>query len=288
MKTHQARFQSGRIGLFFTTIIFLLLTGACNFPRSQEETAPDSNIIASVVAQTLTAQPTVEIPKQVTPPTTPSPSAITIITLPAPETPSPTPTQAEDFKTALGSPSVKDTLDTGKGFGISGSGYSDDAASINVSGGFMNLLSYSTVGWRTWRVRPPQIANFYLEGKFITQNCARQDQFGLVFRAPNYESGFGYYLGFRCDGSLSFARWDDNGTTFLLNDVSSSSSLTGAGQTNLLGVLASGNHFKLYVNDKPFQELDDNSFNEGYFGVFIAGYSGNLNVQLDEITLWKQ
>ncbi len=287
MKIYQSRFQPSLIGLCFTTIIFLLLTVACNFPRSQE-TAYSSDIVASVVAQTLTAQLTVKIPEQITPAPVISPSAITIITLLASETPTLTPTQVEDFKTALGNPAVKDTLDNGKGFGLSGSGYSDDAASINVSGGFMNLLSYSTVGWRTWRVRPPQMDNFYLEGKFITQNCAPQDQFGLVFRAPNYESGFGYYFGFRCDGSLSLARWDDHGTTVLLSDISSPSSLTGTGQANLLGVLARGNHLKLYINDKSLQELDDNSFKEGYFGVFIAGYSGNLNAQLDEITLWKQ
>lgn len=287
MKTYKARFQPSFIGLLFTTFIFLLLASACNFPRSQE-TDQAGDIIASIVAQTLTAQPTIEIPEQMTPAPATSPSAITIITLPSSETPTLTPTQSEDFKTTLGSPVVKDTLDNGKGFGLSGSGYSDDAASLNVSGGFMNLLSYSTAGWRTWRVRPPQIDNFYLEGKFITQNCAHQDQFGLVFRAPNYESGFGYYFGFRCDGSLSLARWDDHGTSVLLSDISSPSSLTGKGQTNLLGVLARGNHLKLYVNDKSLQELDDNSFEEGYFGVFIAGYSGNLNAQLDEITLWKQ
>jgi len=152
----------------------------------------------------------------------------------------------------------------------------------------MNLLSRSMLGWHTWRVRPPQTTDFYLEGKFITQSCANNDQFGLVFRSPNYESGYGYYYALWCNGSLSLARRDDHGTTYLLNNISSPFSLSGSGQINHLGVLARGTHLKLFINDKPVQELDDNSFISGFFGVFTVGYSGNLNVQLDEITLWKQ
>ncbi len=287
MKKIHARVPVSLTWLIMFLLVLMALSSGCNLP--QKETASTNEIIASIVAQTLTAQPVVKTSaKETSVPVTITPSAMIIITLPLTETPTTTLTPEEDFKATLGNPTVKDTLENGKGFGLSGSGYSDDAASINVSSGVMSLQSFSTLGWRTWRVRPPQTADFYLEGKFITQNCADKDQFGLVFRSPNYESGYGYYYGFRCNGSLSLARWDDNETTYLLNDTLSPYSLTGSGQTNHLGVLARGNHLKLFINDKPVQELDDSSFSNGFFGVFIAGYSGNLTVQLDEITLWKQ
>lgn len=190
-----------------------------------------------------------------------------------------------DPRSWLGTPTKLDTLDSPQGFGLAG-GYEDSAAKIVVSNGAMIMTSYSTVGWRTWRVRPPELSNAYLEAVFRTTNCVGSDQYGLVFHAPNYDTGFGYYFSVTCDGRYGFSRWDANGTSTLVNLTPDTNILSGSGQVNRLGVMIKGQKIQLYVNGNSVKEVEDAALASGYFGAFIGGFSGNFTVQMEEIAYW--
>lgn len=274
-----------RISRWFLSLLILILLPACNLPTSKKAT-PTVDFIATTVAETLVALPSK------TPPSTQSAgptAAQSAATQPANETPtstaSPSPTPPGDPKSWLGTPTKLDTLDNPQGFGLAG-GYEDDAAKIVVSDGAMIMTSFSTVGWRTWRVRPPELSNAYLDAAFRTVNCTASDQYGLVFRAPNYDTGYGYYFGVTCDGRYSFSRWDANGTSALVNLTPDTNILSGPGQTNRLGVMAKGQNIKLYINGNSVKEIEDAGMASGFFGAFIGGFSGNFTVQMEEIAYW--
>ncbi|MCE1255667.1 MAG: DUF1080 domain-containing protein, partial [Anaerolineae bacterium] len=152
--------------------------------------------------------------------------------------------------------------------------------------GAMSLSSTSTIGFRTWRLTSPTPQNFYLEAVFKTVACGGSDQYGLVYRAPDYSSGLGYYFGLTCTGAYSLYKWGNSGASVVLQGVSPLVN-PGVNQTNRVGVMAKGNSFTFYFNDKKVQDYTDNELSDpGHIGVFIGGYSGNFNVQMDEISYW--
>ena len=274
---------------FFLIIFFVFFT-ACNLQIYTNPTpVPNADRLATVVSNTLTAKPV--LPTSI-PPTsikkpsdtstlTVSPSATQTATLTM--TPTATP---ESFKKSLGTPVWQNHLDNGKAFGIDAAGYQNDTTQITVNNGYMTLSSTGTNGYRSWRLVPPTPTNFYLEAAFKTVACSGGDQYGLVFRSPDYSSGFGYYFGLTCSGTYSLYKWSSSGNAVIYSG-NSPLILAGNNQTNRLGIKAVDNNFTFYMNDKEMANTADASLPEGgHIGVFVGAYSGNLVVQMDDISYW--
>jgi hypothetical protein len=187
----------------------------------------------------------------------------------------------------LGDPVWHNTLDSGSSFGLS-TPYNDGYSEFSISGGKMSMTSLGLSGWKGWRLTDRKIANYYMEDLFTVQTCTGMDSYGAVFRAPNYDSGYGYYFGITCDGQYSLMRWDESGEVFLQNWNSSPEIKSGSDQTNKIGVLVKGTKIQLYVNGKLVQEISDPTFAaETIIGVFVAGLSTpEFTVDLDQIDLW--
>lgn len=268
----------------FTLLLALcFLTIACNLPTAKKIT-PTVDFIATNVAETLEVLPTrTPLILQIT-------ATSSVMPEPSQATPTitgtPLPTPSGDPRSWLGNPSKTDTLDSPQGFGLAG-GYEDEAANLAVGNGVMTMNSRSATGWRTWRVRPPELSNAYIEATFRTLNCTGNDQYGINLRAPNYDTGFGYYFAITCDGRYQFFRSDSSGTTTLASLSPETHILTGNGQTNRLGVMSKGDKLTLFINGNLVQEFEDPAFSSGFFGVFMRGFSGNLTVELDEISYWN-
>jgi hypothetical protein len=278
---------------FFTTLITLsLLLTACNMPTKVITPTSDKGLLLTAVSSTLTAIPvlptTITLNTQSTETSTPTSAASPTESITATSTFTPTlTTTPASFKTSLGTPIWQNHLDDGKSFGISPAGYQDDNTHIVIANGMMNLSSNSTVGFRSWRLASPTPRDFYLEGVFKSAACGNNDQFGLVFRAPDYSSGFGYYFGITCNGTYSLYKWNTVGAAVILNG-SSAAINPGINQTNAIGIKAQGNNFTFYMNDKVLQTFTDDSLTEtGHLGVFVGAYSGNLSVGLDDIAYWN-
>jgi len=279
--------------IILVLMLSMMLLSACS-PRSAP--TPEVDAVATAVQATLDAQPT-WTPVPVT--DTPEPVAATFTPdAPTPtetptvfftETPTLTPTvSSEDPLSYLGQPAGRDTLDTGAGFGIDANGYEDDYTRITVSEGSMFIHNSSTIGWRGWRVRPPQLRNAYIEGTFTTHGCEGGDQYGLVFRAPDYTSGRGYYFALTCDGRFNLMRWTDDGTSAVINNTSSDAIRAGSGQVNRVGIMMRDSNLRLYVNGRIVQEINDDALKDGgFYGVFVSGVSGTMVISLDEIAYWN-
>ena len=131
--------------------------------------------------------------------------------------------------------------------------------------------------------------NFYIEAVFNTQTCSGADTYGLVFRAPNTDSG--YFFSVTCDGKygLHASDFTKNNDSPTVNLTSSSAIHPGSNQTNRLGVMANGDMISLYANGILMHEITDSSFTDkGNFGVLIAANAtAGFTVKMEEISLWK-
>jgi hypothetical protein len=274
-------------------IIFLacFILAACNLPIQKATETPNAEAIATQVRALLTAQPS----------PTSRPATPTLSTPAATSTIAPTSTQSAtstaaasitplpgDPKNSLGEPSYKNTFDTGKGFGLEAP-FEDENIRFAVENGKLVMTGLKANGWHSWRLTSPKVQDFYLEGTTHTTNCSGTDIYGLVVRAPDFDSGRGYYFGVTCDGRFNFGKWQEQGINDIVSLTQNSAILAGPDQTNRLGIMARGDHISLYANGKLIQELDDTAFETaGYFGVWLAANkTAGFNVEVDELDFWK-
>jgi len=274
----------------FALLVSLICLSACNLPLPAS-TQDSAGIVATRVAQTLNALP---------PSVTPSPLPVlptNALPTAAPETS--TPTQAvtltptftatiADPKLSLGSPAYTNTFSNGKDFGLS-SPYTDDSVKLWVHDGVLDFSSLALNYGRRYQLTYPKPKDFYLEGIFQTVACSGFDHYGLVTRAPNYIDGYGYYLGFSCNGQFIIQKWDNSGVATLVNWTSDTHILPGSGQTNRIGVSMKGDQIKLYANGALIKEFTDSSFSTaGHFGIYGGAIdSANFSFQVSEISQWN-
>lgn len=274
------------------SLAFMLLLGACSSPQAGQ---PTPDMVATVVAQTLNAwQPATETPG-IVPSDTLAPSATSLPSdTPQPTaspTPPPTATPAPgDPASSLGQPTWKTNFDENKAFFTGGeSDYNDGYTHIRWEPGKLLFTSLTNTGFRGWRLAYFKPRNFYLQALIKTYTCADNDQYGLVFRGRDYESGFGYYFGLTCAGKYALQTWKDGSTTTLVNWSENSAILGGPNQINRLGVQMSGNAIKLYANGVLLKEISDDTFPEaGHFGLFVGGISTTgFTYEVDEMAYWE-
>jgi hypothetical protein len=199
-----------------------------------------------------------------------------------------TPTPLDDPKNDLGAPTWTDDLSTGNYWNLNLDNKSFDGTTFSMGSGKLTatstVIGEGNIYWLTYLT----FQDAYLEATFDVGKCANDDQYGLVFRAPDYESRFAYYFHVTCDGHYDIRRWSSSGSTMLLGMPSSEKINTGSDQTNTLGVWVNGSIIRLYVNDFLIEELNDSSLsNTGHFGLFInARQTSGFTVNMDEISYW--
>lgn len=283
---------------FAILFMICLALSSCNTPGQSTgatTATPDPELVATSVSGTLTAQP---LPTLAIPTIAPSVTAIIPSDTPQPtltETPTaPTSTAvatltpaADDIAAALGEPTFRNPMDNGRGFGL-GEPYDDDNVRIAVENGALTMTGKNDNGWHSWRLTSPKLGNVYIEATVRTRNCSRDDLYGIVARAPDYESGKGYYFGFTCDGRYNLGKWVEQGISDMIAYTQNSAILAGSNQTNRIGIRMEGRKLSLYANGKLLQEIEDTSFQEaGYYGVFIApNETAGFTVDYDQIAYW--
>ncbi len=269
--------------------LFLLVLTSCNFPLSKDKQTTDA--VSTRVALTMqvmdsaTATPENVIVVTATPEASTTPSLTPTATVDPTVTPLP-----DDPKLSLGLPSFAETFNTKSSFGLQ-SPYSDDAVTMSVSNGDLVMESSRAQGGIRWRLTYPTPGNFYLEGTFTTGNCSGSDNYGLVLKSPSYTDGKGYYYGLTCGGQYAFFSWDGSSDrNYLVSWASDPAILSGANQTNRLGVMVKEDHFSLYINGKLVKDFSDSKYTEdGHFGVFISAVeTTNFTVMVNDIDEWNQ
>lgn len=283
--------------LIAATLLLVFLAG-CNIPGAatpDRQKTPPADEVATAVALQLTALPTFTamplptntevIPTQ----TQPAPTAPPTLTPPSPSlTPAISATPStEDPRATLGEPSWRNPFDSGRGFGLN-EPYEDDNTRFAVENGHLVMTGRKANGWHGWRLTSPAVKNYYLEAVMRTRACSGSDEYGLVLRAPDFDSGKGYYFGLTCDGRYTFGHWINTGVTDMIDLTQHPAIKTGENQENRIGIKLDGNHFTLYANGTVLQDFQDSSFTDaGYFGVWIAANrTAGFTVDVDEMARW--
>jgi hypothetical protein len=274
----------------FAVLVLILLLTSCNLPIGQPTQDPAA-LVATRVAQTLAAAPvSTDSPTMSVLPTTALPTA-ELPTVSPTETATTTPTSTTspaDPKLTLGSATYFNTFSNSSGFDLA-SPYVDDAVNLSIHDGVMDFSSLAEDRGKRWRLTYPTPTDFYLEATFRSVNCSGYDHYGLVSRAPNYYDGFGYYIAFSCNGQYYVQKWDDGGTSTVINWTPDSHILAGSGQTNRLGVWVDGSNFRLYANGVLIKEFSDSSLTAGgHYGIFGSALdSANFTFRVEEIAHWN-
>jgi len=265
-----------------TTLFLFLMVTACNLPipnnpNFNENVATKVSVdkTATMIQEYLldatnTAHPTQNMSTPNSPTITPSPTQV-------------------DFKDKLGTPAWSDVLNNGGNWNLNKPNTDIPNVIIKVENGSLEITRSVPYGGKNWWLNYQRIKDFYLEGKFTTQECKSDDQYGLVFRAPNYKDGFGFYFTVTCDGNFNLMRWDTNGAVNLFKWEKSDAIQAGSDQTNTLGIWSQGDMIRLYANEKLIKEVVDSSLiNEGHFGLFIDSHqTPGFSIKLDEIAYWN-
>ncbi|HEX7555167.1 MAG TPA: hypothetical protein VF338_00980 [Leptolinea sp.] len=262
--------------------VFSLLI-ACNFVGTLNP--EKNNSVSTQVSAQLTASPIV-VPTE----TMVQPPVVITVSVPSTETWTPEPTitltptlSPDDPRIRLGNPSWKETFEkTNQNFYQ----YEDDQNRFLYEDGALALTAKNANGWTGWSMSYPKPKNFYLEATFKTGTCSGADQYGLIFRAPDYKDG--YFLGITCDGKYSLRIYTLKGT--LIPWTANPAINAGSNQVNRIGILAQNDRYAFYANGKLLQETKESTFTEaGLFGAFIASANtSNFTVLMDEIDLWNQ
>jgi hypothetical protein len=133
----------------------------------------------------------------------------------------------------------------------------------------------------TWWFSYHTLSDAYIEMTFNTENCSREDAYGIIFRGPPHQAGqsYGYIVSFTCNGQLWFFRLDGadpfEGETLLHEDKNSAIN-TGPDEQNVMGVRAEGDHFVIFANGQQVGEVTDDHFEKGRVGVFVRSASPDI------------
>ncbi len=158
-----------------------------------------------------------------------------------------------------------------------------------VGGGgcsFTNGALHSTILKKSFYVpcfaQATSFSNFALEAQMT---ITKGDEGGLIFRADDAASKF-YYFRVGRDGyyGLNVSK-NDKSSTSLIYDTSSAIK-TGAGQTNLLSVVARGKNIYLYINQQFVASTSDSSYSSGAIGVFAGNNGNNTDVAFSNVRVW--
>jgi hypothetical protein len=218
---------------------------------------------------------------------TPSETATTILETTSSSTPefaiTPTPISIEsDPKEKLGDATWQDNFATGENWPI----FTDEHVEIEIINGRLQMKSLNIENWDSWMVSKPVVDDFYLEVIATPGECSGLDRYGLLARASGASEAYVY--GFSCDGQYSLRIWDGYQFIMLVDWTPSKFINTGADQTNRLGFLAQGSRISLYANGNLLTEIEDQTYANGAFGLFIGSpETQNFMVEFSKISYWE-
>jgi hypothetical protein len=267
--------------LILAAILSLMV--ACNYIGMANPAV--NNSISTQVSEQLTASPIVlstETPQEVdSQPTEVIPPTET-------ETPIPTITLTPTLSPGdpllrLGTPSWKESFEKSNQNFYQ---YEDNMVRFIYENGDLVLTAKNPNSGTYWSMSYPKPKNFYLEATFKTETCVGNDQYGVIFRAPNYDDG--YFLGITCDGKYSLRIYSQKGTLIPL--TANPAINAGSNQVNRIGILAQDDRYAFYANGKLLQETKESTFvDAGLFGAFIASNNTtNFTVRMADLSFWNQ
>jgi hypothetical protein len=152
----------------------------------------------------------------------------------------------------------------------------------------MTAKQANTTDWYTRTVW--ELSNYYIEMTATPDTCSGRDRYGLVVGVPYPDVTLSFWVKVTCDGYYSFSYQDteiDYKFHYIKDWTKSPYIYAGPGQSNRVGFKAEGTHLSLYANGHFLTDLDEPSFVEGRFGLFVGSVNTpNFVVRVSEVAYW--
>jgi hypothetical protein len=133
---------------------------------------------------------------------------------------------------------------------------------------------------------PITLRNFYLEIEVRADLCQAGDEFGLMFRVNQEFEHYRYAI--RCEGEARAVRILSSESRSLVPIVEPPALLSGPKSTNRLGLMATGDTFRFWINDVEVFNARDISITEGGLGLFVKSSRGNqVTVSFDKLRIYS-
>jgi hypothetical protein len=242
-----------------------------------EPAATDSQTTPQTFTETLPATST-PLPTNTPPPSaTPQPSETPL------PSPSPTATRIEDaLKAELGDPTWHDSFGNSDNWPI----YNNEHVQMSIRNSKLEMVALNADKWESWMVTWDEVKNFYLEINAQAENCGGLDRYGMLIRS-NKAASQAYLYGITCDGRYSLRVWDGESFSSLIGWTESDVINTGNNSSNRVGFKAETDTLSLYANGEMIDQVKDDTFSEGAFGLFIGSVNTPVfRVRFEDISLW--
>jgi hypothetical protein len=197
--------------------------------------------------------------------------------------------ESDDPAIYLGDPDWVDEMDKPEYWPVG----SDTFTAASFENGAMKFVALSDVpGWRI--ASTSELGKAYIEATVkMGAACSETDSYGILFRVPK-NSGYnrGYFFGVTCDGRYNLRMWDglsgESGKSITLKYFTASAAINkGKNQVNRLGVMAVGDRLLLFVNGEYVDEIVDETYDLGFFGLFVnSDKTKDLTVYVDQVRYW--
>jgi hypothetical protein len=241
---------------------------------------PDGTATPLPTAETTQTEEVLQPSETVEVTNTPTPTMTPTATITSP---------ANDPRLSLGDPDWNDPLDNGQNWLLE----EDPFLALGIEDSHLVMTGLTgTSGWRM--ATTPQLIDFYAEMTVSPTECSGRDYYGFIFRVPVINSpDQGYLFGVSCSGGYSLKKWDGqvepNGqTTTLVDWTPGESIVSGSNQANRVGVMVVGSRITLYANGVLLQEIHDETYPEGYLGIFInSEETENFTIHVDDVSYWR-
>ncbi|MDH5605645.1 MAG: hypothetical protein OEY93_02045 [Anaerolineae bacterium] len=229
------------------------------------------------------------------PPPPPTPTATTAPTLTAtptivwfPPTSTPTrqvtvtPAPTEELRPGVGSLILADDFSNGEEWSLVETA-STSAAVVN---NHLTLVLNRANSFLYTTRRSPLLGDFYAEITAVPKLCAAGDEYGLMARVKDFQNYF--RLTITCSGSVGVDRMLKG----IFNPIIPKERVlflpAGVPSEQRLGVWASGQEVRFFINGNFIYSIKDNVFGRGTLGVFVrtAGDAG-VSADFRDLSIWE-
>jgi len=202
-------------------------------------------------------------------------------------TPVPTLTPRVDQNLPTGDPDWIDTFDSAANW----SPYSDDSVIFEIENGRAIMIAPQPNNTFRFMLSYPDLTDFYLEAFFKTASaCSGKDRYGLVVRTTKVDGDYkNYYIfGISCDGSYYLDVYTDGEQTPIIDWTPDAAIKSGPNQINNISIRMEGDRIVLYANRERLAEINDDTYTDGKFGLFIgSSTTENFTVEVDDMAYWN-
>jgi hypothetical protein len=223
--------------------------------------------------------PVTPTPTQVRPTSTPTFVIPTLIPT-ATFTPEPEPSPTPDLLAGLGDSIFEDTFDRNLGWDIGQS----EIGGASLVEGWLSLAVRRSNSFYFIRSPAPTMTDFFLEVTVRSEVCSDADEYGVMFR---YRAmGEHYRFALTCDGNARVTRVLEEGEIVLVPLTQTYALFPGLLVDNRIGIWASANQFRFFINDLEVFSARDQILPSGNVAFFVRSrQSGQTTASFDDLTV---